>query len=308
MPINEIYDTYGILGQGNFGMVYKGINRTTNGLVAIKMDELNSLLLERECYFYDFLWNRIVEKQLIELLIPAYFWSGIENNKRILITERLGISLDKLYDRYNRTWTKSTIYWITYKGLSLLKELHSVGILHRDIKPDNFAIGYKEQNQLYIFDFGLAAKYIEEETGQHWEFNNGYSIIGTSRYASVYNHYGFKQSRRDDLESFYYMCYYLWNGMLPWLDYKIEYGDKNAYILKIKKTIIWENVVDIPDIYKEFISYVKMLNFKETPDYDVWIERFREKAGNGNPDWVLETVNVRSVPKTKKMYKREEKW
>jgi serine/threonine protein kinase len=297
MSFLENYEIYGLLGSGNFGAVYKGINRNTQGLVAIKIDSHDSPLLEREVFFYETIWKRIITESIQSLYIPAFYWTGIEKDKRILVTERLGISLDKLYDRYNRNWSEETLYWITVQGLVLLRDLHRIGILHRDIKPDNFAIGYNNREQLYIFDFGLAAKYVDD-AGEHWEFNNGYGIIGTSRYASVATHLGFRQSRKDDLESFFYMMYYLWNKTLPWLNSSPEDSDKNAFILKIKRTHHWEKST-IPDVFKEFIAYVKTLKFKEQPVYDYWIDRFKRQCRSA-PDWIFDMVEVRSIAKTKK--------
>jgi casein kinase 1 len=284
------YTIYGVLGKGNFGKVYKAIQNQTNIHVAIKMDR-SATLIEREHILYRHLWEQIVTKQIFDLFIPRVYYYIIEHTRYILVLERLGTSLDKLYDRYNGLWTNATLYWIVVKVLTLLKGIHQAGIIHRDVKPDNFAIGYTNQNDLYIFDFGLSGKYHTDE-GSHHPFSNGYSIIGTTRYASIHNHLGFKQSRRDDLESMWYMMYYLWYGELPW----IHLSDSQK-VLRIKNQYNWKTSKIAEDM-KQFLFYIKNLKYDDDPDYDYWIRQFQLKSGD-RPEWTLDIVTV-DEKKTKK--------
>jgi serine/threonine protein kinase len=43
--------------------------------------------------------------------------------------------------------------------LEAVKEVHSTGRIHRDIKPDNFLV---HQGRVYITDFGTIAKFLDD--------------------------------------------------------------------------------------------------------------------------------------------------
>ncbi|CAM6003535.1 unnamed protein product [Sphagnum balticum] len=93
----------------------------------------------------------------------------------------------------------------------------------------NFCIGVGESaSKIYCVDFGLSKRYRNPTTLEHNPIREGRSLIGTPRYASINNHQGYEQSRRDDLESISYMLIYFMKGRLPWQGLRRATPSKNT--------------------------------------------------------------------------------
>ena len=76
-----------------------------------------------------------------------------------------------------------------------LEAMHKIGYLHRDVKPDNLAIGLSEKNKIiYLFDFGLALSIgsgiPKEEKGK---------VVGTLGFMTCRAHEGKPQGPADDI-------------------------------------------------------------------------------------------------------------
>ncbi len=134
-----------------------------------------------------------------------------------MVMDMLGSSLEILFEHCKRKFDLKTVCMVGIQMIKRIEKVHEEGILHRDIKPDNFLIGGKDINKdfVYIIDFGLA-KFYKEANGQHIPFKEGKNLTGTARYASLNTHIGQEQSWRDDLESIGHVLLYFIKGALPW--------------------------------------------------------------------------------------------
>ena len=115
---------------------------------------------------------------------------GKEGNCYVMVMDLLGNSLEDLLNLCDRRFSLKTTIMIGLEMLKLIKFVHSRGVLHRDIKPDNFLIGRKQNiGKIYMIDFGLAKKFLGKEK-EHIAYRDNKDLTGTARYASINTHLG----------------------------------------------------------------------------------------------------------------------
>ena len=247
--INNKYKIIKQLGEGCYGKVFMGENIRTKELVAIKIEPNNTdgaLLLRNETIYYEYLKG--------PCFIPKLKWFGKDSTNYYLVIEYLLKPLPVMINN-----SKFDLFIdICSKILLIIEHVHYKGLIHRDIKPDNFLINNK--NIINIIDFGFCKSYINNN--QHIEFSSNNDFIGSMNYASINVHKGYTYSRRDDLESICYLFYYLLHGRLPWSD---KYCDD---ILEMK-----EKFNEISDDIKltTLWNKIRSIKFDETPNYQLLI-------------------------------------
>jgi serine/threonine protein kinase len=249
MILSSKYELLEKIGEGSFGKIYKGKNIRTRENVAIKVEPIanQTKLLKNETKIYQYLASGEG--------IPKVKWFGVDKINNYMVVTLLGESLLNLKEKYN-TFSLKVVLQIGKQILERLKFIHNMGLIHRDIKPDNFLMG--DEHKIFIIDFGLCKKYFKND--KHIENKKISKIIGTPIFVSVNIHNLFEPSRRDDLESMIYVLMYLYFEKLDWNE------DNDINEIKKKKIFITESE-KLPKILKDMLNYVRNLRFEETPNY-----------------------------------------
>jgi serine/threonine protein kinase len=216
------------IGEGCFGSVYKAENIITRELVAIKVEKKSSNmgLLKNETKIYQYL-NSFKNN----VGIPRLYWFGVDENNNYMVMELL----EKII-KINSDVLKQMLNVVEY--------IHSKGLIHRDLKPDNFLYNEKNNN-VYLIDYGFCTSYKNKSNKKKNQ------MIGTPNYVSIRVLEGEEGSRRDDLESFLYIMYFFW---------KKEINIEDKYLLNKKDENIPKNIL-------LFFEYCRELEFDEEPNY-----------------------------------------
>jgi len=261
--INKKYRIIEKIGEGSFGLIYKGENIRTRELVAIKVEsiEKDMKLLKNESVIYQYLNN--IDG------IPFVKWFGKDEKNYYMVLNLLGESLQSI--KNDSTFSLTSVLQIGIQSILLMKTIHDKGLVHRDIKPDNFLLGLNNQRKrIYIIDFGLCKSFMTND--EHNPIKKINNLIGSLSYASLNTHNCIELSRRDDMESLGYMLAFFCLGKLPWQELTIENIDT---IKNLKQDIVNNN--KLPQILINYIKYVRSLEYEETPNYFLIIDNFKRE-------------------------------
>uniref|UniRef100_A0AC35GM76 Protein kinase domain-containing protein n=1 Tax=Panagrolaimus sp. PS1159 TaxID=55785 RepID=A0AC35GM76_9BILA len=109
---------------------------------------------------------------------------------------------------------------LSFQMLNVIEQIHTLGFIHCRIRPNTFITGLKtrERFTLFIINFSLARMANPTGTAASQATaipRNPPQIF--DRYAPRCQHFGLPYHRRDDLESWFYICCDLFHPFfLPW--------------------------------------------------------------------------------------------
>ena len=279
ISVGNKYSLIKKIGKGSFGEVFLVIDKKGNEFACKAESSSGKNRLKGESNIY----KRFSVKKLECVPTIHEYMETTKNN--LLVMQLLGKSLDVIFEEQNNKLDVGTVMKLGVTIINHLEKIHRTGIIHRDIKPNNFMFGTgQNENNLYVMDFGLSKKWCVD--GDHIDFKTGRSMIGTARYASLNIHLGTEPSRRDDMESVGYMLLYLVNGSLPWQGLKRKTKDNPMDKIGEKKMMVDLKVLcqNIPECFYEYVNYTRNLQFTEKPDYEYLRDLFVNSAANNGID------------------------
>jgi serine/threonine protein kinase len=182
--------------------------------------------------------------------------------------EKLGTSLSDLFYKHGKRFSLKTTLILADQMIKRLQTMHTMGILHRDIKPGNFVMGLGENtHKVYLLDFGLA-NFFRNPDGSHMGYRTDAPFRGTHRYASVNAHFKVEQSRRDDLEGLGYVLIYFLRGGLPWQNINCSRRKRRKMIGAAKKHYSLDLLCKgLPPEFKEYMQRVRAIPYAAEPPY-----------------------------------------
>ena len=172
------YTIEGVLGQGGFGITYLGIDELHEKKVAIK-EFFPQGIVTRNIEYQDNVTvtfvgekdnyekgkNRFLKEARTmakfskdEGIVKALDFFEINNTAYIVMEYLEGITL-KQYLRENQRIAPEDLIELLVPLIEALDEIHSQGMIHRDISPDNIMV--LPDGRIKLMDFGAARDYTE---------------------------------------------------------------------------------------------------------------------------------------------------
>ena len=222
------------------------------------------------CQGYNTMKNEVIAYGVLAggKVIPKVHWFGEVGHYNTIIMEMLGPSLTELFQMCGRTFSLKTVLMLADQLLYGVEYVHSKGILHGNIKPDNLLMGMERKSHtLHIVDYGLAEPYWDWRTEEHIAWTDQCnSVRGSLRYISVRAHQGIQPSRRDELESvIYVLMHWSMGGKLPWpgsVDRSDSDMSRKIMRAKVRSTApgAWDE--RFPQVFAGCVIYCRALKFQ----------------------------------------------
>ncbi|XP_037071899.1 glycogen synthase kinase-3 beta-like isoform X2 [Pollicipes pollicipes] len=181
------YSDTKVIGNGSFGVVYQAKLCDTGELVAIKKVLQDKRFKNRELQ----IMRKLEHCNIVKL--KYFFYSSGDQADEVylnLVLEYLPETVYKVSRHYNRSRQTIPISFIKlymYQLFRSLAYIHSLGICHRDIKPQNLLLD-PESGVLKLIDFGSAKVLVAGEPNVSYICSRYYRapelIFGATNYTT----------------------------------------------------------------------------------------------------------------------------
>ncbi|MBL4635283.1 MAG: serine/threonine protein kinase, partial [Kofleriaceae bacterium] len=200
------YELIEKVGQGGMAVVYRGIDKSLNREVAIKV--LHSHLADNEEARARFGREaHAVAKLRHENILEIHDFSGLDSDENYIVTEFIdGCTLREFTSEHAIHFPEIGAM-ITVQVCRALAHAHGLGVLHRDVKPENIMI--RSDGVVKLTDFGISQMVDMQRmtvTGQ---------LLGSPAYMSPEHVRGGDLDFRTDVFAVGIVLYQLVTGDMP---------------------------------------------------------------------------------------------
>ncbi len=212
------YQLEKFLGEGTMGRVYLGRHQQLGRQVALKV--LHRRHTRNEQLLRRFLQEaRTVNHVNHEHIVEVHDFVELPKANLVYCVMEM-LHGETLRERAQRQ--PLTLAQITQIGVQITQALgaaHTVGVVHRDVKPDNIMLLTRGESDIYVkvLDFGVAKLLQGADAVRVVDTQNAESSVGTPRYMSPEQAAGMDVDRHTDIYALGTVLYELLAGKAPFL-------------------------------------------------------------------------------------------
>lgn len=232
------------LGAGGFASAYEAEDTYTGLHVAIKLSSgRRGAFIIREALVYEKLSSTYNDHPAF---LKYHFGGYINEEVGALVLERGGTDLHQALklniERTGMCFQLTQVISIGIQGVRHLRDLHRIGYIHGDVKPDNLLFYENNVTRIKLIDFGLSKRITDDEGNPITDAHMMGPTAALNKFSSLARHRGQMIGKREDLEAFGYVLVTLFNGDLPWryfpwgLDQKFKKTQKRYWKMMKERT------------------------------------------------------------------------